>query len=338
MGGLFVFFVLYWVIRNILKKHQHFQQNRFIRRTVSILIGAIIVLILMVTFPDSQFRDDLMTMLGILVSAAIAVSSATFIANTMSGFFLRSIRSFNPGDFIKVEDYFGRVSEKSLFHTEIQTEERQFVMLPNRYLISNPITVIRKSGVVVSATVSLGYDVERNTVEQLLGRAAEDAGLENPFVQILDLGDFSVTYRCCGILKDTKQYFSVQSLLRSKMLDELHNNKIEIVSPNFMNQRIYNTHQRFIPVKEDDSHLHKTQVELGIPENLVFDKAEVASSVDELEELLTNISIECLGLEKQLETVEPGQDVSAINKKLQNRKKYCVFLQKKIERIKNTSS
>lgn len=334
IGGAFIFFVLYFVIRNILRKNRRLQQDQFTRRSISIIVGAGIVFLLMVTFPDSQFRDDLMTLIGILVSAAIAVSSATFIANTMSGFFLRSIRSFNHGDFIKVGEYTGCVSEKSFFHTEIQTEERQFIMLPNKYLINNPVTVIRKSGVVVSAKVSLGYDVERITVEQLLGKAAEDAGLESPFVQILDLGDFSVTYRCCGILKDTKNYYSVQSLLRSKMLDQLHHNQVEIVSPNFVNQRRFDIQHQFIPEKQSGKKVVETQVELGVPEDLVFDKAEAAISVDELKEQLAKSNNELHELEKLVKKEEGDPDVSELKQKLENKKKYCQILQKKIDRIR----
>ena len=44
------------------------------------------------------------------------LSSTTFIGNIMAGLMLRVVRSFRPGDFVHVGDYFGRVSEQSLFH------------------------------------------------------------------------------------------------------------------------------------------------------------------------------------------------------------------------------
>ena len=91
-----------------------------------------------------------------------------------------------------------------LLHTEIQTEERDLTTLPNLYLISNPIRVMRQSGTLLSVEVSLGYDVSRHTVEQLLVQAALDTGLESPYLQILNLGDFSVSYRISGLLKETQ--------------------------------------------------------------------------------------------------------------------------------------
>ena len=38
---------------------------------------------------------------------------------------------------------FGRVTERGLFHTEIQTEDRDLVTLPNLYLVTNPVKVVR---------------------------------------------------------------------------------------------------------------------------------------------------------------------------------------------------
>jgi small-conductance mechanosensitive channel len=335
IGALFLVYILYQFTRNLLKKNRHFQQNRLARRLVTILLVAVVVLIIMVTFPDTNFRDDIMTLLGILVSAAIAISSATFIANTMSGLFLRSIRSFKLGDFIKVGDYFGRVSEKSVFHTEIQTEERQFIMLPNHYLINNPVTVIRDSGVCVSATVSLGYDNPNHAIEKILGSAAEDAGLENPFVQILELGDYSVTYRCSGFLKDTRQYFTANSLLRSKMLDHLHKNYIEIVSPTFMNQRVFNPKTHFIPDEGYSELLTKTQVELGVREDLVFDKADMALSASELEAQLTDVNMSILELDDKIKTAEPGTKMDALHRSLKVKLSYRQYLEKRLQEFKN---
>lgn len=42
--------------------------------------------------------------------------------------------------------------------------------LPNLYLVINPVTTLRESGTVVGAEVSLGYDVPRQKIEQLLPR------------------------------------------------------------------------------------------------------------------------------------------------------------------------
>jgi small-conductance mechanosensitive channel len=119
----------------------------------------------------------------------------------------------------------------------IQTEERDLTTLPNLLLVSHPITVIRSSGTIVSATVSLRYDIAHQTIEKLLVDAAIAAKPKDPFVPFLELGDYSVTYRVAGFLGEVKHLLSAHSKLRAMMLSTLHDGGIEIVSPMVMNQR-----------------------------------------------------------------------------------------------------
>jgi small-conductance mechanosensitive channel len=198
----------------------------------------------------------------------------------MGGLMLRAVRSFRPGDFIQVEEQFGRVSERGLFHTEIQTQERDLVTLPNLYLITNPIRVVRTSGTIVSATVSLGYDRRHDEIEKLLCQAAEAAQLQDGFVQVKHLGDFSITYRVNGFLADVKQILTARSRLRASMLDALHGGGVEIVSPSFMNQRQLKEGAVVMPARKRKKAAEQHD---AIPEELIFDKAEAAEKSDLLQ-------------------------------------------------------
>jgi hypothetical protein len=40
---------------------------------------------------------------------------------------LRWIRNFKAGDFIEVKGFFRRTTERGMFHTEIQNEERDLI-------------------------------------------------------------------------------------------------------------------------------------------------------------------------------------------------------------------
>jgi small-conductance mechanosensitive channel len=258
------------------RKKELGEEQRFPRRIAMLLLtGLGIVSVLLVLPIDPDNRGQLLAVLGLLLTAIIALSSTTFVANAMSGLMLRAVRSFRPGDFVQVEEQFGRVTERGLFHTEIQTQERDLVTLPNLYLVTNPIRVVRSSGTIVSATVSLGYDKPHDHIENLLTEAALAAKLQDPFVQIKHLGDFAITYRVNGFLADVKQLLTARSRLRASMLDALHGGGIEIVSPTFMSQR---------PLKEGTvtmppvTRKRKKEAEKPdyIPEELIFDKAEAA--------------------------------------------------------------
>lgn len=242
-------------------------------------------------------RGQLLTLIGILLSAAIALSSTTFLGNAMAGIMLRAVRSFGTGDFIRCGEHFGRVSERGLFHTEIQTEDRDLTTLPNLYLVTHPVTTVRPSGTIVSATVSLGYDVSRSEVEARLIDAAQRAELREPFVQILELGDFSVTYRIAGLLAEVKQILSVRSRLRGCVMDALHEAGIEIVSPRFMNTRDLAPDRLFVPEVGARSPLASPVTK---PEDLVFDKAEEAESLESLRASHAVLQQQIADLEKRM--------------------------------------
>ena len=126
---------------------------------------AILALILFLPL-DGELRGQLLSLYGIVISATIALSSTTLVGNVMAGIMLKTIKSCRPGYYITVGDHFGRVTTMDLLHTEIQTEERDLTTLPNLYVISNPLRVMRTSGTVLFVELSLGYDVSRHEIER----------------------------------------------------------------------------------------------------------------------------------------------------------------------------
>jgi hypothetical protein len=116
------------------------------------------------------------------------------------------------------------------------------------------------------------------------------------------LGDFSVTYRVSGFLEDIKRNITTRSELNGNVLDALHEGGVEIVSPTFMNQRVYDTGREFIPAKVRA----KAKKETTTAEDLAFDKAETAERLDKAKFELTE---EIEQLEKALkEAVEEEKD------------------------------
>ncbi len=223
-------------------------------------------------------------------TAIIALSSTTFVSNAMAGLMLRSLGNFHAGDFVLVGEHFGRVTERGLLHTEIQTEDRDLVTVPNLFLITQPVRVVRGSGTIVSCELSLGYDVPRERLTALLQEAARSAELEEPFVLVTDLGDFAVTYRVAGFLADVRRLVTARSALRAAVLDTLHGAGVEIVSPTFMNQRQLEPGRRLLPrdvaepppSAEHGVTAQEAPADDGDVEAIIFDKAETAQRLVEL--------------------------------------------------------
>ena len=243
---------------------------------VALMIASQIVLVLVLPF-SNETRGQLLSLLGLVLTAVIALSSTTFVSNAMAGLTLKIIGSFHTGDYIRIADHFGRVTTKTLLHTEIQGEDRDTVTLPNLYVITNPVQVVDQSGTLISATCSIGYDVHRHAVRDALLKAAENAALTDPFVQILDIGNFAVTYKVTGFLDSIDKLVSKRTELRGKMLDALHDAGIEVMTPTVMNQRPIPA-AAVIP-RTSGAAAPDADAASGMAERLMFDKAELAARI-----------------------------------------------------------
>ncbi len=287
-------------------------------RNQLIMLGltAVGLLLVILILPISDtMRGQLLGLIGILLSAAIALSSTTVLGNGMAGLVLRAVQNFRMGDFIRVGEHFGRVSERGLFHTEIQTEERELVTLPNLYLVTHPVTTIRTSGTIISTTVSLGYDVPRGRIEDCLMEAARRSGLADPYVHVLELGDFSVTYRISGLLEEVKRLVSAKSDLRAGVMDSLHEAGIEIVSPNFMNTRTLERDRIFVPEPSGEA---ARPTPSAAPERVIFDKAEEAESLEALRVAYEALCAEVKSRKKALDEVPEGPQRKRAHAELEN--------------------
>jgi len=304
--------VLQWLFRRDARRAAGRVVYRQGITVVVVFLGTIVVIVALPV--EVTTRGQLLSLLGILVSAAIALSSTTFLGNMLAGVQLRVVRAFRLGDFVEVEGHFGRITEQGLLHTEIQTEDRDLTTLPNVFLVTHPVKVIRASGTVVSATVSLGYDVPRREVNRLLQAAAEQCGLGEVFVHILDLGDFSVTYRAAGLLAEVKQLLTTRSRLRAMILDALHDAGVEIVSPTFMNTRALRGGELFIPegLGEDGD-----GDDVVLPEDVIFDKANAAESLERLREFHLQAEAKLTEIEGRLKSTPKGPERDRLQSRIE---------------------
>lgn len=279
------------------------------QQLIMLSAGLLGTVLLIVALPVSEtLRGQLLSLFGILVSAAIALSSTTFVGNAMAGIMLRAMGTFRAGDFIQVGEHLGRVTESDLLHVQIQTEDRDLATLPNLYLVTNPMKVVRADGTIISAEVSLGYDVDRNAVEAALLEAAESAGLEEPYVQVRDLLDHAVVYRVAGLLEEASHLISARARLRARMLDSLHGADIEIVSPIYRNTRTLEPDQRILP---ETGGTVEEEAEEATPEEVAFDLAEEAASRQALKDRYAEV-------EEELEALKDSEaeDAQARREKL----------------------
>ena len=292
------------------------------------IVFLIISMAIVFAVEKPDHRNAVIAILGIIASGAVALSSPTFISNAMAGAMLGANCKFKVGDYIASGEYFGQVLHRRMFFTVIQTEERDLLYIPNSHIASGPLRVINGSnGTLISCTVSLGYDVPSQTVENALVRAAVAIELENPFVQIIELGDFSINYKISGVLRDvSNRVITARSELRKMVIDFLHSENIEIVSPTFMNQRQITTEDLQVSVSNvpdiPDSPGAVNPGRVMFP--LGFEKNRLEKYIARKEEV-----------ESELVTLEKSNNVNSFYKQeeIRRKKKYLSQLTKLIERV-----
>jgi len=297
--ALAIVLLMRWIL--IVRQKELSAEQRLPRQLAMLAITVVAVIAVVLALPvQESSRNQLLALLGVLISGVIAFSSTTIVSNLMAGIVLSLNRPFRTGDYIKCKDFAGRVIEKGLLDTEVQTEQRTLIHVANSILITEPVEVVRSSGTFISAEVSLGFDVHHSIIEKHLETAAQQAGLSDAFVHVTELGNFSVNYKVSGMLLDTKSILTTRSKLHTCVLDELHNNDIEILSPNFMVTRATDPERTFIAKSQ-----LKTEEKKVSQEDIAFDKAEEAEQVD----------TEKLNLQTSLDTLKESLSVADAEQK-----------------------
>lgn len=304
-------------------------------QVIDIFIVIVALVFAVIALPlKTETQGQVLSLLGVVLTGVVGLSSTTFVANGMAGLMLQISRPFRPGDWVTVNNEFGRVISVSLMQTRIQTQTRDLTTLPNLYLINNPVTVAHRDSTVISADISLGYDIPHTKVQELLEIAASETGLEDPFVMVQDLLDHAVLYRIGGLLTETHKMLSKRSQLRKCILEQLHGHGVEIVSPSFMNQRALTPDTLVIPdvpVMHDPSQERQPTAQEDTPEDRIFDVAEEAANLEELKERLEKTRLQLKHDTKALKETESEQERSILESRLKRLETISQQLEIRIE-------
>jgi hypothetical protein len=117
-----------------------------------------------------------------VITAVVAFSMQDTLGNVLGGVALQLDNSLRVGDWVRVEDISGRVSDVRWRYTAIETRSRELVIVPNSWLMKNRFIVIRARADAPLAwrrTVALDADAdsEPTKVTAALEQAVLDADI-----------------------------------------------------------------------------------------------------------------------------------------------------------------
>lgn len=149
----------------------------------------------------------------------------------------------------------------------------------------------------------------------LLVEAAKRTGLEEPYVHVMELGDYTVVYRISGLLKDVKRLVTSRSRLRIESMNTLHDAGIEVMSPSVMMQRPIPSEERIMPKRFASSEFTAKE-DKPLPEARIFDKAEEAEALEWKELELTGLMEERVALEALISKTEDDAKAKSMQTEL----------------------
>lgn len=120
-----------------------------------------------------------------VITAVLAFAMQDTLGNVLGGVTLQLDNSLRVGDWVKLDDISGRVTDVHWRFTAVETRNCELVMVPNSWLMKNRFTVLRGSAAVPMAwrrSVNFNIDpgADPDTVLRALERSVLDA--EIPYV------------------------------------------------------------------------------------------------------------------------------------------------------------
>jgi small-conductance mechanosensitive channel len=170
------------------------------------------------------------------LSLGIGFGLQNVVSNFVSGLILLAERPFKAGDWIVAGDVSGTVKKISVRATEIETFQRQSVILPNSQLINSAVgnwTHRNKLGRVdIKVGVAYGSDVKQVHAALLDIARNHPLVLKNPepFVLFSNFGAAALEFEIRVFLADVLNGNIVQNDIRFAVLDAFEREGIEIPS------------------------------------------------------------------------------------------------------------
>lgn len=182
--------------------------------------------------------------LSVLIGLMISLGASSVVGQAAAGLILTYTRTLRPGEFVKIGEHEGTVTELGMFTTSIRTGLGEVLTLPNS-MITGTVTknysrVVQGAGYVVDTVVTIGYDTPWRQVEaMLLEAASRTAGiLQTPRPQVFQtaLSDFYPEYRLVAqaVPSEPRPRAELLSLLHANVQDVFNEYGVQIMSPHYL--------------------------------------------------------------------------------------------------------
>ncbi len=182
--------------------------------------------------------------LSVLIGLMLSIGSSNLVGHAGSGLILTYSRVYRRGEYVRIADHEGTVTDLGVFATRLRTGLGEEVTLSNSLVLGavtkNYSRAVKGPGFVVDTTVTIGYDTPWRQVHAMLVEAAQRTPgvLADPTPQVFQtaLSDFYPEYRlvCQAIPSEPRPRAVVLSTLHANIQDVFNEQGVQIMSPHYL--------------------------------------------------------------------------------------------------------
>lgn len=182
--------------------------------------------------------------LSVLIGLMISLGASSVVGQAASGLILTYTRTLRPGEYVRVGEHEGTVTEVGMFTTRIRTGVGEVLTIPNS-MITGTVTknysrAAAGVGHLLDTSVTIGYDTPWRQVEAMLMEAARrtDGLLSTPAPRVLQtaLSDYYPEYRLVvhASATQTQPRPVLLSALHANIQDVFNEYGVQIMSPHYI--------------------------------------------------------------------------------------------------------
>ncbi|HUL96070.1 MAG TPA: mechanosensitive ion channel domain-containing protein [Usitatibacter sp.] len=180
--------------------------------------------------------------ISVLVGLMVSLGGANVVGQALSGLIIMYTRTFRVGEFVRIGEHEGTVTEIGMYQTRLRTGLAEEVVLPNATILSSVTRNFSRdtpSGFVIHATATIGYDAPWRQVHAMLQEAARRTPgvLPEPAPRVLQmaLSDFYVDYRLVVHARPqgAQPRAELISRLHENIQDVFNEHGVQIMSPHY---------------------------------------------------------------------------------------------------------
>lgn len=200
--------------------------------------------------------------LSVLVGIMVSIGGSGVVGQAASGLIMIYSHVLREGEYVKIDDIEGLVTNVGIFSTKVRTSNGEEVNIPNSLIGTsktiNSSRLAEGNGLVVHTTVTIGYNTPWRQVHALLLRAAEKTGglrvEPKPFISQTALSDFYVEYRLTAQVERADLRRMTLTALHANIQDEFNEFGVQIMSPHYVGdpaEKVWSPKQQWFEAPAD---------------------------------------------------------------------------------------